>query len=105
MVLSYLPILCVLTRNLNLSAFPRNMMLPDPFLPNLKVDLLLKVALRILANYTSTLLQLHLMGDVYTYVRTRELRLLETVKDKRLLPSLLLMTDPFLPNLKVDLML
>jgi CCR4-NOT transcription complex subunit 1 len=27
-------------RNLILSAFPRNMRLPDPFMPNLKVDLL-----------------------------------------------------------------
>ena len=27
-------------RNLILSAFPRNMRLPDPFTPNLKVDLL-----------------------------------------------------------------
>ena len=27
-------------RNLVLSAFPRNMRLPDPFTPNLKVDLL-----------------------------------------------------------------
>ena len=62
MVLPYLPIPCVLIRNLILSAFPRNMKMPDPFLPNLLVDLLLeiKVVLRILANYTSTLLQLHL---------------------------------------------
>ena len=31
---------CIQMRNLVLSAFPRNMRLPDPFTPNLKVDLL-----------------------------------------------------------------
>ena len=31
---------CIQLRNLVLSAFPRNMRLPDPFTPNLKVDLL-----------------------------------------------------------------
>ena len=56
-------------------------------MPNLKVDRLLKVALRILANYTSTLLQLHLKDDVYTYMRAREKRLLETIMDQLLLPK------------------
>lgn len=31
-------------RNLILSAFPRNMRLPDPFTPNLKVDTLPEIA-------------------------------------------------------------
>ena len=35
-----IPHTCVQLRNLVLSAFPRHMMLPDPFTPNLKVDLL-----------------------------------------------------------------
>lgn len=35
-----IPSSCIQMRNLILSAFPRNMRLPDPFLPNLKVDLL-----------------------------------------------------------------
>jgi len=35
-----IPTTCVQMRNLILSAFPRKMRLPDPFLPNLKVDLL-----------------------------------------------------------------
>lgn len=30
---------CIQLRNLILSAFPRNMRLPDPFTPNLKVQL------------------------------------------------------------------
>jgi len=34
------PNTCVQLRNLILSAFPRKMRLPDPFMPNLKVDLL-----------------------------------------------------------------
>lgn len=42
-------------RNLILSAFPRNMRLPDPFTPNLKVDLLPEItqAPRILANFNN----------------------------------------------------
>jgi len=84
-----MPIPCVQIRNLILSAFPRNMKLPDPFMPNLKVDLLpeIKVAPRILANYTTTLLQLHLKHDVDTYMRTRDKRLLETIKEKLRLPK------------------
>jgi len=31
-------------RNLILSAFPRNMRLPDPFTPNLKVDVLQEIS-------------------------------------------------------------
>lgn len=46
---------CILMRNLILSAFPRNMRLPDPFTPNLKVDLLPEItqAPRILANFNN----------------------------------------------------
>jgi CCR4-NOT transcription complex subunit 1 len=35
---------CIQVRNLVLSAFPRNMRLPDPFTPNLKVDTLPDIA-------------------------------------------------------------
>mmetsp|Transcript_18584 Transcript_18584/g.37290 ORF Transcript_18584/g.37290 Transcript_18584/m.37290 type:complete len:278 (+) Transcript_18584:131-964(+) len=35
---------CVQLRNLILSAFPRGMILPDPFTPNLKIDLLPEIA-------------------------------------------------------------
>lgn len=46
---------CVQMRNLILSAFPRNMRLPDPFTPNLKVDMLTDISLppRILINFAS----------------------------------------------------
>ena len=35
---------CVQLRNLILSAFPRGMVLPDPFTPNLKIDLLPEIS-------------------------------------------------------------
>ena len=42
-------------RNLILSAFPRNMRLPDPFTPNLKVEMLpdISIAPRTVANYAA----------------------------------------------------
>jgi len=39
-----IPSPCVQLRNLVLSAFPRSMRLPDPFTPNLKIDLLPEIA-------------------------------------------------------------
>merc|ERR1719510_2723922 len=36
---------CIQMRNLILSAFPRNMRLPDPFTPNLKVDMLPEISI------------------------------------------------------------
>ncbi len=42
-------------RNLILSAFPRNMRLPDPFTPNLKVDMLTEINMppRIMTNFAN----------------------------------------------------
>merc|ERR1719321_792628 len=69
-----LPVCCVQMRNLVLSAFPRNMKLPDPFMPNLKVDLLpdIKVSPRILSNYSATLNQHAFKADLDQFFRTRE---------------------------------
>mmetsp|Transcript_2543 Transcript_2543/g.3674 ORF Transcript_2543/g.3674 Transcript_2543/m.3674 type:complete len:2114 (+) Transcript_2543:96-6437(+) len=39
-----IPITCIQMRNLILSAFPRNVRLPDPLTPNLKVDLLPEIS-------------------------------------------------------------
>jgi CCR4-NOT transcription complex subunit 1 len=39
-----IPAECIQMRNLILSAFPRAMRLPDPFTPNLKIDLLPEIA-------------------------------------------------------------
>ncbi|KAF9585097.1 hypothetical protein BGW38_003916, partial [Lunasporangiospora selenospora] len=52
-----IPHTCVQLRNLILSAFPRNMRLPDPFTPNLKVDLLPEIHQppRVLSDYSSVL--------------------------------------------------
>ncbi|KAI7854467.1 CCR4-Not complex component, Not1-domain-containing protein [Circinella umbellata] len=52
-----IPSSCIQLRNLILSAFPRNMRLPDPFTPNLKVDLLPEIQQppRILSDYVSPL--------------------------------------------------
>jgi CCR4-NOT transcription complex subunit 1 len=52
-----IPTSCLQLRNLILSAFPRMMKLPDPFTPNLKVDLLpeIKEPPHILSNYLQAL--------------------------------------------------
>src|SRR6185369_7064850 len=54
-----IPITCVQMRNLILSAFPRSMRLPDPFTPNLKVDLLPDITQppRLLSDITSQLVR------------------------------------------------
>lgn len=46
---------CIQVRNLILSAFPRSMRLPDPFTPNLKVDILPEIAIapRIVTNFSN----------------------------------------------------
>eukprot|EP01083_Nonionella_stella_P068938 183388_1 len=54
-----IPPSCIQMRNLILSAFPRNMRLPDPFQPNLKVDLLPEIRLspEILSDTTELLIK------------------------------------------------
>eukprot|EP00039_Didymoeca_costata_P023184 m.6279 g.6279 ORF g.6279 m.6279 type:complete len:2271 (+) comp3509_c0_seq1:242-7054(+) len=53
----HIPTTCVQMRNLVLSAFPRSMRLPDPFTPNLKIDVLPEVqqSPRILSNFAAPL--------------------------------------------------
>ncbi|ESS33895.1 CCR4-Not complex component, Not1 protein [Toxoplasma gondii VEG] len=79
-----LPLNCVQLRNVVLSAFPRNMKLPDPFLPNLKVDLLadIKTVPRILSSFTVTLLQKGLKKDIDAFWQTRDAALLPQMKAK-----------------------
>ena len=50
-----IPLNCVQMRNLILSTFPRNMRLPDPFTPNLKVDVLPEISHtpRIMTNFAN----------------------------------------------------
>lgn len=64
---------CIQMRNLILSAFPRNMRLPDPFTPNLKVDLLTDIAHspRILTNFASAIQPANFKKDLDSYLKTR----------------------------------
>merc|ERR1711981_386269 len=68
-----IPNTCVQLRNLVLSAFPRQMRLPDPFTPNLKVDLLPEICQspRLLSNYQTILSKNNLKADIDTYLKTR----------------------------------
>nr|CAB3232164.1 CCR4-NOT transcription complex subunit 1 [Phallusia mammillata] len=67
-----IPANCIQLRNLILSAFPRNMRLPDPFTPNLKVDMLqeINVAPRILTNFVAVMSQ-PFQQDLDSYLKTR----------------------------------
>ncbi|XP_032816690.1 CCR4-NOT transcription complex subunit 1 isoform X5 [Petromyzon marinus] len=63
---------CIQLRNLILSAFPRNMRLPDPFTPNLKVDMLSEINIppRILTNFTAVMPS-QFKKDLDPYLKTR----------------------------------
>jgi len=63
---------CIQMRNLILSAFPRNMRLPDPFTPNLKVELLqeISIAPRTVANYAA-MLKPGFKKDLDSYLKNR----------------------------------
>jgi len=63
---------CIQMRNLILSAFPRNMRLPDPFTPNLKVELLpeISIAPRTVSNYAA-MLKLAFKKDLDSYLKNR----------------------------------
>ncbi|CAM1310304.1 CNOT1 (predicted), partial [Pycnogonum litorale] len=64
---------CVQMRNLILSAFPRNMRLPDPFTPNLKVDMLSEIAHapRVITNFSSMIQPPTFKKDLDSYIKTR----------------------------------
>ncbi|CAG2231245.1 CNOT1 [Mytilus edulis] len=64
---------CIQMRNLILSAFPRNMRLPDPFTPNLKVDMLADIAHapRILTNFANMIQPPQFKKDLDSYLKTR----------------------------------
>lgn len=61
-----LPPTCVQMRNLILSAFPRTMKLPDPLMPNLKVDLIPEIATqpRILSNFVQALIDARIKNEL-----------------------------------------
>jgi CCR4-NOT transcription complex subunit 1 len=68
-----IPSTCIQLRNLILSAFPRNMRLPDPFTPNLKVDLLPEISQSpiILSDYETILRHHEIFDGLETYLKTR----------------------------------
>lgn len=63
---------CVQLRNLILSAFSRGMVLPDPFLPNLKIDLLPEISKSpvILSNVVGPLTSMR--EDLDSFLNTRQ---------------------------------
>lgn len=64
---------CIQMRNLILSAYPRNMRLPDPFTPNLKVDMLTDIggAPKIFTNYAAAITPLNFKKDLDSYLKAR----------------------------------
>ena len=80
---------CIQMRNLILSAFPRNMRLPDPFTPNLKVDLLAEIAVPPqFRPEAGALLPAGLRGEVDAYLAQRQpVTFLASLKQRLLLPQ------------------
>jgi CCR4-NOT transcription complex subunit 1 len=68
-----IPVNCIQLRNLILSAFPTDMRLPDPFTPNLKVDLLPEInqAPKMLSNYTQILIDLDIKTNLDKFLEKR----------------------------------
>jgi CCR4-NOT transcription complex subunit 1 len=85
-----IPPSCIQLRNLVLTAFPRNMQLPDPFTPDLKVDLLpeTKQHPRILSDYVMGLMGGNFKDDIDSYLKTRgPVSFLLDLRSKLLLPA------------------
>lgn len=68
-----IPSNCIQMRNLILAAFPRNMRLPDPFTPNLKVDMLNEIttAPRIFTPYAASIQPAIFKKDLDSYLKAR----------------------------------
>ncbi|KAL0547689.1 hypothetical protein IC582_012113 [Cucumis melo] len=85
-----IPPSCIQMRNIILSAFPRNMRLPDPSTPNLKIDLLAEInqSPRILSEVDGALKSKQMKADVDEYLKTRQQgsSFLADLKQKLLLP-------------------
>ncbi|KAL6906403.1 hypothetical protein ACP4OV_004004 [Aristida adscensionis] len=84
-----IPSTCIQMRNVILSAFPRNMRLPDPSTPNLKIDLLpeILVAPRIMTDVDSALKLKQMKTQVDEYLKRPEGSFLTDLKQKLLLPQ------------------
>ncbi|KAJ2077343.1 CCR4-NOT core subunit cdc39 [Coemansia sp. RSA 988] len=68
------PANCVQLRNLLLSAYPRDMRLPEPLTPNLKIDLLTDISHSpdIPFDHTAPLEPTHLQADLESFLRTQQ---------------------------------
>lgn len=64
---------CIQMRNIILAAYPRNMRLPDPFTPHLKVDMLPETATapRIYTNYVMNIQPPNFKKDLDSYLKAR----------------------------------
>ncbi|KAL9175940.1 hypothetical protein ABFS82_02G145600 [Erythranthe guttata] len=69
-----IPPSCIQMRNIILSAFPRNMRLPDPSTPNLKIDLLAEISQspRILSEVDATLKARQMKNDTDEYLKSKQ---------------------------------
>ncbi|KAL8129102.1 hypothetical protein V2J09_018257 [Rumex salicifolius] len=69
-----IPPSCIQMRNIVLSAFPRNMRLPDPSTPNLKIDMLAEMIQppRILSEVDAALKAKQMKADLDEYLKTRQ---------------------------------
>ncbi|KAH9788463.1 transcription regulator [Citrus sinensis] len=85
-----IPPSCIQMRNIILSAFPRNMRLPDPSTPNLKIDLLPEIRdpPRIFSEVDAALRAKQMRADVDDYLKTGQpgSSFLSELKQKLLLP-------------------
>ncbi|VVA89571.1 unnamed protein product [Arabis nemorensis] len=86
-----IPSSCIQMRNIILSSFPRNMRLPDPSTPNLKIDLLPEIveAPCILSEVDAALKAKQMKNDVDEYLMSRQQNstFLSELKQKLLLSS------------------
>ncbi|KAL1217144.1 hypothetical protein V5N11_021478 [Cardamine amara subsp. amara] len=86
-----IPSSCIQMRNIILSSFPRNMRLPDPSTPNLKIDLLPEIveAPCILSEVDAALKAKQMKNDVDEYLTSRQQNstFLSELKQKLLLLS------------------
>ncbi|CAN6300160.1 unnamed protein product [Urochloa humidicola] len=84
-----IPPSCIQMRNVILSAFPRNMRLPDPSTPNLKIDLLAEISIapRIMTDVDGALKAKQMKAQVDEYLKRPEGSLFLTDLKQKLLLS------------------
>uniref|UniRef100_A0A0D3HGI2 Uncharacterized protein n=1 Tax=Oryza barthii TaxID=65489 RepID=A0A0D3HGI2_9ORYZ len=84
-----IPPSCIQMRNVILSAFPRNMRLPDPSTPNLKIDLLAEISIppRIMSDVDGALKSKQMRTQVDEYLKRPDGSFLTDLKQKLLLPQ------------------